>query len=393
MRREYGYILTLIITVAAMMSFSLDARAQEIVVPERWTDQLWSARPLYSTDTLEICILGDVMMHTRQIEDALQPDSTYSFRCFDLIRDRIASADIAIANMEFTLAGKPYTGYPAFSAPDSFADYLTDCGFDVFLTANNHILDKGSEGARRTGEIYSFLEKSKGIRFTGISLTEDDGAHRNPLTLRRKGYNIAIVNMTYGTNLGKISRWPEVNYLGTQERNESILNDARESGADIIAVFPHWGTEYSLTHSSSQEKTALWLAEHGADLIIGAHPHVVQDFQTIGPKQVPTVYSLGNAVSNMSAPNTQIELMATVRIIREPFGKARILPVGFTYLWCSRPGGYSDTYTVIPVREFIGTRDIWKGAWEYDKMIETYYHVMSVTGINYYPIELATDIL
>ena len=73
--------------------------------------------------------------------------------------------------------------------------------------------------------------------------------------------------------------------------------------------------------------------------------------------------------------------MATVRIIREQSGKVRMLPIGFTYLWCSRPGGFTDIYTVIPVKKYLGTRDSWKGAWEYDKMIETYYHVMSVTGI------------
>ena len=321
------------------------------------------------------------MMHTRQIEYALRSDSTYVFTCFDLIRDRISSADIAIANMEFTLAGKPYTGYPAFSAPDSFADYLADCGFDVFLTANNHILDKGSAGAQRTGEIYGHMERTHGIKFSGISMNYADDAQRNPLTIRRKGYNISIINMTYGTNLGKTARWPEVNYIGAVERNERMMEDARNTGADIIAVFPHWGTEYSLSHSTSQENTALWLAEHGADLIVGAHPHVVQDYQEVGHNLVPTVYSLGNAVSNMSAPNTQIELMATVRIIREQSGKVRMLPIGFTYLWCSRPGGFTDTYTVIPVKKYLGTRDSWKGAWEYDKMIETYYHVMSVTGI------------
>ena len=373
--------MTLIFIAATLIGNVTAARSQEIVIPEKWTDQLWSAKALYSTDTLEICILGDIMMHTKQIEDALQPDSTYAFRCFDLIRDKISSADIAIANMEFTLAGRPYTGYPAFSAPDSFADYLADCGFDIFLTANNHILDKGSEGARRTGEIYQSMERTEGIKFSGISMDEDDDTRRNPLIIRRKGYNIAIINMTYGTNLGRTTRWPEVNYIGASERNERMLDIARNAGADIIAVFPHWGTEYSLTHSESQEKTALWLAEHGADLIVGTHPHVVQDYQEVGPEMVPTVYSLGNAVSNMSAPDTQIELMATVKIIREPFGKTRILPIGFTYLWCSRPGGFTDTYTVIPVKDYLGTRASWTGAWEYDKMVKTYYHVMSVTGI------------
>lgn len=321
------------------------------------------------------------MMHSRQIEDALQADSTYRFRCFDIIRDRIENADIAVANMEFTLAGKPYAGYPQFSAPDTYATYLAECGIDIFLTANNHILDRGSEGAMRTLEIYSRLEESHGIRYTGSFMDPDDGKRRNPLTVRRKGYSLAFVNNTYGTNLGKTEMWPEINYLGERQKIEKALSKAEENGAEISLVLPHWGEEYNLRHSQIQEQTAEWLAESGADIIIGAHPHVVQDLQLIGERSVQVAYSLGNAVSNMSAANTQIGLMATISITRDLYGNAVILPVEFTYLWCSRPGGYTDTYMVLPVKEFIGTRNEWKGRWEYDKMMSTYSHVMEETGI------------
>ena len=317
------------------------------------------------------------MMHSKQIEDALRPDGTYEFRCFDLIRNRIESADIAVANMEFTLAGKPYTGYPQFSAPDNFATYLAECGFDIFLTANNHILDRGSTGAMRTLNIYSELEDSYGIRYTGSYTDSDDEFKRNPLSIRRKGYNLALVNFTYGTNLGKTGTWPEINYLGAKMKAKEMM----ENKADMTIAFPHWGQEYALKHSSEQEQTAIWLASNGADIIIGAHPHVVQDFGTVGPSDTPVAYSLGNAVSNMSADNTQIELMATVRITRDENGNPQLLPIEFTYLWCSRPGGYTDTYMVLPVAEFIGSRDRWTGTWEYDKMMKTYHHVMDETGI------------
>ena len=317
------------------------------------------------------------MMHTKQIEDALQPDGTYSFRCFDILRDRIENADLSIANMEFTLAGTPYSGYPQFSAPDSFATYLAECGFDIFLTANNHILDRGSEGAMRTLDIYGSLEKSHRIKYTGSSKDPEDLTKRNPLIVRRKGYELALVNCTYGTNLGKTGMWPEINYIGAEESLKKML----KVKADITVAFPHWGIEYALQHSSGQEKTAGWLADEDADLIIGAHPHVVQDCSVAGSQGIPVAYSLGNAVSNMSAANTQIELMATIRITRDEKGEPSILPLEFTYLWCSRPGGYTDTYMVLPVADFIGTRDSWTGKWEYDKMIDTYYHVMTETGI------------
>ena len=164
-------------------------------------------------------------------------------------------------------------------------------------------------------------------------------------------------------------------------------SEAEEEDADITVALPHWGTEYVLTHSSGQEETAEWLADNGADIIIGTHPHVIQDFQTLpvremdGAKEVPVAYSLGNAVSNMSAKNTQLELMATLKVVREGNGDIRMLPLEFTYLWCSRPGGYNDSYTVIPVADFVGRRDEWKNGWDYDRMMETYRHVSGITGI------------
>jgi len=114
-------------------------------------------------------------------------------------------------------------------------------------------------------------------------------------------------------------------------------------------------------------------------MIIGSHPHVVQDCDTLSSVQV--IYSLGNAVSNMSAENTQVGLMATVRIAREDNGNITMLPTELTYLWCSRPGGYNNSYTVLPIKEFIGKRHLWTGAWDYDKMIRTYKTVKETTGI------------
>ena len=83
----------------------------------------------------------------------------------------------------------------------------------------------------------------------------------------------------------------------------------------------------------------------------------------------------------MSAANTQIGLMAEVRLARKLNGDIEMLPVKFTCLWCSRPGGLTSSYTVIPVKEFIGKKELWKGGWEYDKMISTYERVLKITGI------------
>ena len=382
-RHIFRYALALITFICPVEGLFI--YAQHIIMPERWEEAITHTQSIFRQDTLTICIFGDMMMHANQISNA-QKGNSYDFSSyFRHLEDCIAEADIAVANMEFTLAGEPYTGYPCFSAPDTFVSYLADIGFDVFLAANNHIFDKGTKGAERTLEIYRKMEMERGIRFTGIAGNEDEYKRVNPLIVTRKGIRTAFANLTYGTNLGLGSLWPQTFRLSSSASVIETLSKAEEQDTDLTIALPHWGTEYRLTHSEAQEKDAVRLAEQGADIIIGAHPHVVQDFQVLETsdpeRKVPVAYSLGNAVSNMSAPDTQIGLMATIKVIRETNGDIRTLPVEFTYLWCSRPGGYCNSYTVIPVEEFIGTRTQWVGSWEYDKMTATYERVRSITGI------------
>lgn len=375
MRRPFRHIFAF---VSAAFCFAATCRteagAQELMMKEAWDKALVSVPSLYRADTLSICFMGDVMMHSEQIKSALKTDGTYDFTpWFSLISDRIAGADLAVANMEFTLAGEPYTGYPCFSAPDCFAGHLADVGFDIFLAANNHIFDKGSKGAARTVERYRALEKTRGIRFTGLAESEEARRENTPLMILRKGIRLAFINMTYGTNLGRQSIWPQTNYAGEKEFLSQAFASAEEKGADMTIALAHWGPEYRLEHSQTQEETAGFLIEKGADLIIGAHPHVVQDISCI--RGVPVAYSLGNAVSNMSAPDTQLELMVTLKIARQTNGDLKVLPLELTWLWCSRPGGFCNSYIVIPIEEYIGRRDEWTGTRDYDKMITTYERV------------------
>ena len=77
--------------------------------------------------------------------------SNYNYEpTFRYVKPYIEQADIAIANLEVTLAGPPYKGYPQFSSPDALAIAARDAGFDVFIQANNHALDRGKAGFKRT---------------------------------------------------------------------------------------------------------------------------------------------------------------------------------------------------------------------------------------------------
>ena len=212
-------------------------------------------------DTLTLLFIGDVMAHGPMIENAYRmhckthpgarkdDPASYDWSAFlRRLEAPVAAADLAVCNMEFPLAGYPYTGYPCFSAPDTYADYLTGLGFDVLLTANNHILDKGQAGLVRTVRACDALESTGRVRYTGISANEADDTARYPLIIDLKGVRIALVNFTYGTNTGPSARWPKVNRMQREDIGKA-LRRAREQDADYIIVLPHWGIEYRHRHS------------------------------------------------------------------------------------------------------------------------------------------------
>lgn len=374
---------TLKAAAAVLISVSWNMNAQEPVIPESRNPAMWDVRPLYAQDTVTIRFFGDIMMHTNQIKAAESGNGSHDFRTYYmLMEDYLEDSDLNAANMEFTLGGEPYTGYPSFSAPDSFATYLADAGFNVFLCSNNHIFDKGSSGVKRTLGVYETLIRNKGIHFTGAAIDEISQSETSPLIINVKGIRTAFINATYGTNSPRGSGWPKTNIISDRESLSEALHAAKAK-ADITIVLVHWGTEYSLQHSESQEKDAKWFAENGADLIIGSHPHVIQDADMLdcAGKAVPVVYSLGNSVSNMSAANTQAGLMVTARIIRKSNGDIQVLPPEYRYTWCSRPGGYGNSYYVIPITDFLDRKNEWKGQWDYDKMLTTYRRVREITGI------------
>ena len=369
------------LTFALFLLYSVIAGAQiaEIIPPARPLRQL--------PDTSVILVMGDVMMHKDQITNSARMDGSHDFSTYLVnLGEMISTADLSVANMEFTLAGKPYSGYPCFSAPDGYEDYIASLGVDVFLTANNHILDKGKAGIERTLERYSRMEGEGIVKHTGASVSAEDDWKRFPLIVAVNGTRVALVNFTYGTNLKIDTEYPKVHRTDKKEI-EAAVRRARKAGAEFVIALPHWGTEYVLNHSASQEALADWLVEIGCDAVIGAHPHVVQDYEKVVGfsgsrlKFVPVVYSLGNIVSNMSATNTQVGLVAKLRIVTDCEGKKEMIEPQLVFTWCTRPETLTDSYSTIPVKEFLGKRDLWKSPADYDNMVRSYERVKSTTGI------------
>ncbi len=320
------------------------------------------------------------MMHSRQINADYGP-------FLQTLSSRFKKADLAVANMEFTLGGKPYSGYPSFSAPDKYAEYVFQQGINVFLTANNHILDKGTSGLTRTISIYDSMEKEGKIRFTGIAKDSHQDSCSYPLLFNIKGIRLALINFTYGTNSGSSSKWPKVNRI-KKDDILSALERAKKAKADFVIVLPHWGLEYQLKHCPAQKELAIWLAQNGADVIIGAHPHVVQDYECLNVtgkdgriRSVPVFYSIGNAVSNMSQENTRLELLVRLKFTRTRDNVKTFLEPEAEFLWCTLPGRLTDSYCTVPVLEYRIRRKEWKIPSDHDNMMRTYWRVKQSSGI------------
>ena len=139
-----------------------------------------------------------------------------------------------------------------------------------------------------------------------------------------------------------------------------------------------------MTHSAYQEELARFMAGEGVDLIVGAHPHVAQDIMTIKTrdKEVPVIYSLGNAVSNQNDLIARLELSLTVKIALHRNGELEMMSPKPEFLWCTKPGTVEDSYCVVRVKAETGRKKEWRNPSDHEKMMTTYEKVKKATHIN-----------
>lgn len=303
---------------------------------------------LIPTDTAEIVFAGDAMQHQRQIDAARQPDGSLNYDTyFKTLTPYISSADFAVVNLETPLGGAPYSGYPMFCAHDNYVDALTDAGFDLMLSANNHILDRRDKGVRRT---ISTFEK-KEVPYIGVYRNQ---AHRDsilPMIHDINGFKVAFLNYTYGTNGIKKTTDIVIDYIN-RDLIAADVAKAREKGAELIAVCIHWGDEYHLLPNAEQKKLAQYIADLGVELIIGGHPHVIQPME-MGYNEKNRhnyflVYSLGNFISAMRTTDTRGGALARVVIARDIFGKAYVKSASYRLVFVDPAKGKGDTFKCLP---------------------------------------------
>ncbi len=287
------------------------------------------------------------MQHDGQIEGAYNSTTKlYEYDdCFKFVKPIISEYDLRVANLEVTHAGRPYKGYPQFSAPDELSETLVNVGFNVILTSNNHSCDGGSKGVIRTLDVLDQL----GVAHTGTFRNQAERDENYPLIVEKNGIKVAMLNYTYGTNGLSVSAPLIINYIDSVVIKKDIAR-AKALNADYIICNMHWGAEYQPLPNSYQKIYEQVCYRAGADMVIGGHPHVVQPIEKKQYKnqQKLTVWSLGNFVSNMQTRTTRGGVMMGAHVEKIK-GKAVLDDVNYHLVYVmKRNEGEITPFYILP---------------------------------------------
>jgi len=254
----------------------------------------------FSKKGINILIAGDIMMSPDMFVYIAKGNDPFRY-----LRKFFAEYDLCMGNLETTFSGTD-TGFPRFSADDNYASLIKRY-FQVVFTATNHCHDYGNEGIIRT---IKTLEK-EGILFVG---TKKPGERRNSLDIEVNGHDITLLSYTTfdnGEERNDDSRHQFFDYTPEQDKKGLIsfytkdkVEKEIESAAtrsDIVIVAIHGGkeAEFDDERNENQEDKILNSIRHGADFVIGGHPHIFQGGFLKNDSY--GIYSLGNFISNQDS--------------------------------------------------------------------------------------------
>ena len=303
-KRKISILLLLLLIVLACFIFF---NHRSVKVDEK--DKLIPKEKDYS---LKLFMVGDALIHSGVYMDAEKPDGTYDFKpMLANLKPIISKYDLAYYNQETILGGKElgYSSYPMFNSPDEVGDAFIDAGFDLVSLATNHTMDKREIGVLNS---VKYWKSKKNVVTSG---QWDSWDERNKVRIYEKN-NIKYAFFSYTTWTNGLNPPVGKEYLTNIYSDEKAKEDIEKvrDKVDVVLVAMHWGTEYSLGVSYDQEKIANYLSELGVDVIIGAHPHVVEPVEFINDGKTFVIYSLGNFISDQDGTERLTGLMSEITI-------------------------------------------------------------------------------
>lgn len=234
--------------------------------------------------------------------------------------------DINWINQETLVTDElPPSSYPCFCTPGALGRAVYDVGWRVISMSNNHSYDKGAQGIAATLRFWDDMPDD--VVTTGLYAGEAD--YGNIPIQEKEGVRIAYLAYTETTNGLPTPSDAAANVIYTSQEDviQQQIELARQQ-ADIVVVGVHWGVEGSHTPTDAQRALGQKIADWGADVIIGTHPHVIQPVELLTAagtgKTVPIAYSLGNFVSTQAAANNMVGVILTFDITKttQPDGSA-----------------------------------------------------------------------
>lgn len=325
-RGSFIFLVTLALLIGIYLNSPVSAKEKKTRTPVEKEE---------TEKKVTLSMVGDVLLHLTVQGTVKDKKGNYNYKpIFKEIKKTIQSYDIAIVNQETILGGKELgiSGYPMFNASYEIGDAIYDAGFDVILHANNHALDRGKKGIFNTLNFWKKTYPELGV----VGMYSNEKESKKIYIHEKNGIKIAILNYTYGTNGLKppVDMPYAVNYLN-KKKVESDIKKAKKQ-ADFVIVCPHWGTEYYHGVSDYQKYWANIFLKNKVDLVIGAHPHVIEPVEWMEDKKTGhkmlVYYSLGNFLNGTIAEgalgNRYLGGMAEVVITKKEGKKAKIEDYG-----------------------------------------------------------------
>lgn len=260
-------------------------------------------------------MVGDALIHSAVYQDAKQADGTYDFKpMLELIKPISSQYDLVYYNQETILGGTELglSNYPRFNSPYEVGDAFIDAGFNMVSLATNHTMDKNEQGVINSVNYWSQHKDS--VVYSGQWTSFESRENEVSQIYEKNGIRYAFLSYTTWTNGLETPAGKEyLNNVYSDEKASADIAKVRDK-ADVIIVAMHWGTEYSLGVSYDQERIAKFLSEQGVQIIIGAHPHVVEPVEYINDGKTFVIYSLGNFISDQEGNERLTGLMMSLDI-------------------------------------------------------------------------------
>ncbi|MCH1882072.1 CapA family protein [Agrococcus sp. ARC_14] len=272
--------------------------------------------------TVSVSAMGDILPHDSVTADALQADGTYEYGHFwDAARPIWAESDLVYCNQEAPSGGVELglTYFPAFNAPVEFAEGIADAGCNTIGLGNNHTFDRGQEGIDRTRAVWDDLDP---LLIHGAFRSEEEQAEVP--TTEIDGLTVAFLNFVDLSNTPTNDQ--AVTWLDDPLVEQQLAEADEIADATVLAV--HWGDEYSSVVNDRQREQAQRLAELGADVILGTHPHVLQEAEWLEREdgsRAFVYYSLGNSVTTQMAIPRVVSAVAQFDLVGEPGGEIEVV--------------------------------------------------------------------